>query len=251
MNTSTRFLVRLALAATLPSVFALPAFAQGVGDITCDTPDLVGTVLVVAGSPDPADDIALVKVQEDVVLPVDKGGGGYGELSECVVGPLPMQQVQVVGGGAPAYVEHGLAQIAKWQGFVFDVDLSDDGAPIDVAVVAIDFDRGEALAEQYVLRVERSQGGAAALAVLRGDAGLSEVARLPLTTGRQSVTIGWPTATNPGIGLVVGTGSQTSALALAAGSRPIAVRVGYLGLNGQPQSGDGQVALIAPAFVAD
>jgi hypothetical protein len=226
------------------------ALAQGVGDVTCDTPELVGTVLVVSQTPNPADDIALVKVQENVVLPIDKGGGS-GDLHECIIGPLPMQQLQVVGGGAPAYVEHGLTQIARWQGFVFDVDVTNNGAPIDVSVVAVDFDRAEAVAEQFVLRVERSAGGAASLAVLRTDTGTVEVARLPLTTGRQSVTLGWPTASHPGTSFVVGTGSTTAAATVSSDSRPIAVRVGYLGINGQPESGDGQVSLIDPGFVAE
>lgn len=251
MNAFRSFFMPGAAFAVAMLLGSSPAFAQGVGDITCDTPELVGTVMVVASTPDPADDIALVKIKDDVPLPLGKSdGGGLEELAECVVGPVPMELLQTVGSG-PAYVEHGLTAIARWQGFMLDVDVVDNTAPIDVAVVAVDFDRAEALAEQFVLRIERSAGGAAALVVLRSDAGIGEVARLPLSTGRQAVTLGWPTAANPGTSFVVGTGGTTVAVPIAADSRPIAVRVGYLGLNDAPTPGDGQVSLIDPAFVAE
>lgn len=237
------------LVRTAGLLLALPLPAFAIGDITCETPDVAGVVNVVPLTADPRDDVTLTKVEESDPIGVQKAGPvDIGdELQECIVGPLPpLNGVQGAGSGAPtqAYVEHGLAESASWDGFRFELALPAAGLPqgTDIVLLAVDFDTAAGPAGEYRVAVQR---GAAGAELVLFDAGGSAAtgSRLPLGAG--TVAVAW----SGGQFVLSHAGGAVSG-PLVAGARARAVRVGYLGLN-DPQGAQGEVYLVDPAFVAE
>lgn len=230
-------------------MLALPLPAHAIGDITCETPDLVGVVAVVPLTADPRDDVALAKVEEGEQIGIVKLGeaGGGDVVDHCIVGPLPPPNV-VLGGTADAptqaYVEHGLAADASWQGFRFDLALPEAGLPegTDIVLLAVDFDTAAGAGAQYRVAL-RHQGGGAALVLFRaGEPASSGVA---LAVGSGPVAVRWASGA-----LTLSQAAGSVSESLAAGSRARAVRAGYLGVSA-PQGALGEVYLVDPAFVAE
>ena len=229
-------------------MLALPLPAHAIGDITCETPDGAGIVAVVPLTPDPRDDVALAKVEEGEQIGVVKlGEAGGGEvIDHCIVGPLPPSNV-VLGGttDAPiqAYVEHGLAAEASWQGFRFELALPEAGLPegADFVLLSVDFDTATGPAGEYRLAV---QGGAdgSFLALFDATVPAAVGSRIPIGAG--PVTVTWA-----GGSFTLSHDGASVSGPLAPGARARAVRMGYLGLN-EPQGAVGEVYVRDPSFVA-
>jgi hypothetical protein len=230
-------------------LLAAPCSVLAIGDITCETPDVAGVPSLVPVSSDPRDDVVLTKVEEADQIGVAKVAepAGDGSLDLCVVGPLPpLNGLQGAGSDAPtqAYIEHGLAADASWQGFRFDLALPEAGLPegTDIVMLALDFDTAAGAGEQFRVALQRRGTGAALLLFRAGEPASSGVA---LAVGSGPVSAHWASGA-----LTLSQGGESVAAALAPGSRARAVRAGYLGVNA-PDGALGEVYLVDPAFVAE
>lgn len=222
----------------------IPAFA--IGDVTCETPETAGVVEVVPLTQDPRDDVALTKVEQAASLGLTKVGGTGGEsLQECIVGPLPpINALMGTNASTDAYVEHGLTEFASWTGFRFGLALPQAGLPAGgtLTLLAIDFDTAGALGAQYRVAVHGAAGGDQ-LVLSRAGGTPTEIGRVAIGAG--PVSLSW----NGGALVLTHAGASVGG-ALPAGSRPRAVRMGYLGVD-PPQSQASQVFVRQPAFVAE
>ena len=225
----------------------LPAFA--IGDITCETPDVAGVVGVVPLTADPRDDVSLMKVGESDGIDVGKidvEAGGGEVIDHCIIGPLPpVNTLQGAGSSAPsqAYIEHGLAESASWQGFRFELALPEAGLPegADFVLLSVDLDTAAGPAGEYRIAVRRGVAGAE---LVLFDAGGSSATGSSVPIGSGPVTVHWT-----GGGFVLSHGGASVSAPLAPGARARTVRMGYLGLN-EPQGALGELYVVDPALVS-
>lgn len=240
MRTQSRFSLF-----TLATLLAAPFPAFAIGDITCETPALTGEVRVVPLTADPADDVALTKVEGSAALQLSKLSNSANPdqgLFECVIGPLPPQNVLQLGGSGQAYVEHGLAPDTTWDGFSFELALPQNGLPAGatLTLLAVDFHAPSSVGAQYRVAVVGG-GGTQQLALQRADGSAREIGRLPVGGGK--ISLAWA-----GGAMRLAHAGGTLSDMLASGSRPIAVRVGYLGVDAQP-AGSAGIYVRDPSFV--
>lgn len=232
---------RVPLSVLFSALLAAPLPALAIGDITCETPDTAGVRTVVPGTPDPADDVALTKVETQTKLEISKlpdGANPGNGLFECVVGPLPPQNALQGSAAGQAYVEHALTANTAWDGFRFALALPQNGLPAGttLTLLAIDFVATSGGGAQYRLAVVGGSG-TQQLALQRADGMTREIGRLPIGAGTVSMT--WV-----GGAMTLSHAGGSLSDMLAAGSRPIAVRMGYLGV-------DAQTAASAGVYVRD
>lgn len=227
-------------------VLAAPIPAFAIGDVTCETPETAGVVEVVPLTQDPRDDVALTKVEQAASLGVTKIGGTGGEsVYECIVGPLPPSNALMsANASTDAYVEHGLTEFASWTGFRFGLALPQAGLPAGgtLTLLAVDFDTAGALGAQYRVAVHGAAGGDQ-LVLSRAGGAPAEIGRVAIGTG--PVSLSWASGA-----LVMTHAGATVGDALPAGSRPRAVRMGFLGVDA-PQAAGTQVFVRQPAFVSE
>ncbi len=247
---------------TLSAVILALGYAgssHAIGEVTCETPE---SSVVGNGSAAPASGSGAIRVSyvqdgastetatQSAVAPDDG-------LLECLLGAMPpLSALRATAGSAPtqAYIEHDLGDGNAAQGFSVDLELplavaSDER--IQLSMLDIDFNTPASLGEQFRLSVQRAPGSASgALVLSRVAAGITEIGRLPLAAGTHKVQLSWPTDASSQLPLAVSVGGVSISAALAPHSRPLAIRVGYLGVDA-PGASNRQVRLGKPSFRAD
>jgi len=255
---NVRSLPIAAVSAVLMSLgFSSSSYA--IGEITCETWETA----VNGGSSSPPDSeygaIREAFVQEggSVETKFPSAMAPDDRLFDCLLGAMPpLSALRGTAGSAPtqAYIEHNLVDHNAAQGFSMQLELplaiaSDER--IQLSMLAIDFNTPDSLGEQFRLSVQRAPGSASgALVLSRVGSGAMEIGRLPLAAGTHQVQLSWPTDAQSELPFAVSVGGVSLSAALAAYSRPLALRVGYLGVDA-PGASNRQIWLSKPNFRAD
>jgi len=233
--------------------------SHAIGEVTCETPEssVVGNASAAPASGTGAIRVAYVEDGQSIGTKNPSAIAPDDRLFECLLGAMPpLSALRGTAGSAPAqaYIEHNLVDHNAAQGFSMQLELplaiaSDER--IQLSMLAIDFNTPDSLGEQFRLSVQRAPGSASgALVLSRVGSGAMEIGRLPLAAGTHQVQLSWPTDAQSELPFAVSVGGVSLSAALAAYSRPLALRVGYLGVDA-PGASNRQIWLSKPNFRAD